>query len=59
MFKLYDQVKIKKDGRMAHIIEMDDDGGTKPTIYLLEIDKKPKDSKPSDVIIWVEENEIE
>lgn len=59
MLKAYDAVKIKSTGKLAHIIETDDDGGTKPTIYLVELDDKPKGASVSDVVRWCDGDEIE
>lgn len=57
MVKLYDTVIMKKGGRHVAIIEIDDNGGTKPPIYLVEIvdEEKPKDAEVEDVVFLVRE----
>ena len=61
MKKLYDQVVVKKTGKHANIIEIDDDGGTKPPIYLVEIcdSEKGDFDDINEVVFWCEDNEIE
>lgn len=60
MIRLYDTVIIKKSGKHAAIIEIDDDGGTKPPIYLIEIvdEEKPEDAKVDDVVFWCEREDF-
>ena len=57
--KKYDKVKIKKTGAVGAIIEIDDDNGTKPPIYLIEIIDKPVNAKIEDVVLWCDYDEIE
>lgn len=58
MLKLYDTVKVKKTGADAVIIEIDDNDGNSPPIYLLELVDKPDNADYSDVIFWCESSEI-
>ena len=57
--KLYDRVKLVKDGRAGNVVEIDDDNGKRPPIYLVEIEDKPEDADLADVIIWCDADEIE
>lgn len=61
MLKLYDKVIIKKTGNHGNIIEIDDDNGTKPPIYLVEIvdDEKPVGAEITDVVFWCESEDID
>ena len=58
--KLFDIVKINKTGNKAAIIEIDDENGIKPPIYLVEIvdDEKSKNAKLSDVIFWCDSDDF-
>lgn len=60
MVKLYDTVIMKKGGRHAAIIEINDNGGTKPPIYLVEIvdEEKPEDAEAEDVVFWCEREDF-
>lgn len=58
MIRLYDTVKVKKSGEKAAIIEIDDNNGMSPPIYLLEIINKPDDASFDDVIFWCEEDDF-
>ena len=59
MFAEYDSVKIKKSGKHGVIVYIDTDGGTKPPIYLVEIDQKEKTEHEEENMIWCEENELD
>lgn len=59
MFGLYDTIRIKSTGEKASVIEIDDNNGKSPPIYLCEINEKPDNSKLSDVVRWLEADEIE
>lgn len=59
MMKKYDKVRIKKTGAVGAIIEIDDDNGKKPPIYLIEIIDKPASAKIEDVVFWCNYDEIE
>ncbi len=59
MFRLYDTVKIKSTGDLATIIEIDENRGKTLPIYLVELNVKPKNATVSDVIKWLEQDEIE
>ena len=37
MIKLYDKVLVTKKNKHGNVIEIDDDNGTNPPIYLIEI----------------------
>ena len=43
MLELYDLVRYKKDGKLYFIIDEDDDGGTQPTLYTLELEDQNED----------------
>ncbi len=60
MFKLYDKVTINNTGNHGNIIEIDDDNGTKPPIYLIEIvdEEKKAGAEITDVVFWCESDEI-
>jgi len=58
MLKLYDTVVIKSTGKNAVIIEIDDDKGTKPPIYLVELVDKPLGASVADVVFWCDYSEI-
>ncbi len=59
MLKLYDTVKIKSNGELASIIEIDDNDGKDVPIYLVELHNKPKNTTVTDVIKWFEIEELE
>lgn len=61
MIKLYDMVTVLKTGKHGAVVEIDDDGGTKPPIYLVEVlDKeKPVDADVEDVVFWCDYDEIQ
>lgn len=60
MVKMYDIVIMKKSGKHAAIIEIDDDKGTKQPIYLVEIidEEKPEDAKVEEVVFWCEREDF-
>ena len=55
MFELYDLVRYKKDGRLYFIIDEDDDDGTQPVLYTLELE----DQYEENCIKFAEADEIE
>ncbi len=59
MIRLYDKVRIRSTGKTGFVVETDDDGGTRPTIYLVELEHKPADADITEVIIWCDWDEIE
>ncbi len=59
MLKLYDTVKIKATGELASIVEIDDNGGKDVPIYLVELHNKPKNTPVTDVVKWLESDDIE
>lgn len=59
MIKLYDEVKIKKNGKIANVVEIDDNDGKSVPIYLIELQDKPNGADVSDVVFWCEAEEIE
>lgn len=59
MFLEYDKVKIKKTGKHGMIVSIDTDGGTKPPIYFVEIDRAEKTEHDEENMFWCEENELE
>ncbi len=58
MIKLYDKVFYKKTKKEAHVVEIDDANGTKPPMYLIEIDDKPDDTDTEEVVFWCDYDEI-
>lgn len=59
MIKPFDTVKIKSTGELATVIEIDDNDGKNIPIYLVELNDKPKHTDVTDVVKWLEHNEIE
>ena len=61
MIKLYDKVLVTKKNKYGNVIEIDDDNGTKPPIYLIEIvdSEKGINDEVEDVIFWCDEDEIQ
>lgn len=59
MFRMYDTVRIKVTGEKAEIIEIDNNNGTCPPIYLCELCEKTDNAKLTDVVKWFEIEEIE
>lgn len=59
MIKLYDTVRIKSSGELASVIEIDDNDGKDVPIYLCELHNKPAGADVTDVVKWLESNEIE
>lgn len=59
MIKLFDTVMIKTIGKKATVLEIDDDNGTKPPSYLVEIQDKPLNASLSDVVFWCGWDEIQ
>ena len=59
MFGMCDTVRIKVTGEKAEIIEIDDNNGTCPPIYLCELCEKPDNAGLTDVVKWFEAEEIE
>jgi hypothetical protein len=55
MFELYDLVRYKRDGRLYFIIDEDDDDGTQPVLYTLELE----DQYGENCIKFAEADEIE
>ncbi|MGN1133328.1 MAG: hypothetical protein ACI4RN_02620 [Oscillospiraceae bacterium] len=58
MLKLYDTVIVKKNNVKAAIIEIDDNNGKSPPIYLVEVIDKPDNAAVNDVIFWCEESDL-
>lgn len=58
MLKLYDTVIVKKSNVKGAVVEIDDNDGNSPPVYLVEVIDKPDNSSVSDVIFWCEESEI-
>ncbi len=61
MIKKYDTVVVKATGKHAAVIEIEDDEGTKPPIYLVEVvdEEKPEHASLTDVVFWCDHTEIE
>lgn len=61
MIKLYDTVVIKATGQHAAVIEIDDAGGTKAPVYMVEIidEEKPEGADLRDVVFWCDYSEVE
>ena len=59
MIKLFDTVKVKKSGALASVLEIEDDGGKKPPVYLLELVEKPSGAEPDEVVFWCDYSEVE
>ncbi len=58
MLKIYDKIIVKKTGNEGSIIEIDDDNGTKPPIYLIVLTVKSSDANLNDVVFWCDADEI-
>lgn len=59
MLKLYDEVRVKSTGQIANIVEIDDNKGQSPPVYLIEMRDISDDMEIEDVIKWVEQSDIE
>lgn len=61
MIELFDKVLVTKKNKHGNVIEIDDDNGTKPPIYLIEIvdSEKGINDEVEDVIFWCDEDEIQ
>lgn len=56
MFKLYDCVMIRESHIAGYVVAIDDDGGKRPPIYLVE--KEDAEKTGTDDLVWLDEEEI-